>query len=1052
MPVIFKAAMASTPLPAENFPPSPISAPPAGADNYVIGDEIAQGGMGSILEAMDTKLLRTVAAKVMSLDAENNPAIRERFLREAQVLATLEHPNIVPIHDVIWEGGEPLFYTMKLVKGRNLQAILDDLRDGKPDTLREHTLDRLLIIFLKVCDAMAFAHSKDVLHRDLKPANVMVGEFGEVLVMDWGLAKRRTGAPAEDDPAEDVATSTPAFKGDVTLHGAVLGTPHYMSPEQAQGGMRTLDQRSDVYSLGAMLYAILLLRRPVEGKTVAEVLQKVINSNLVSPLALQADPGFKPLPHIRGGRVPTALSAVAMRALNYEPERRYPSVTALSADIEAYQSGRATQAENASPLRQIWLLMRRHRTGTAAIAALLLLSFVFVLKVMAGERAARAAETVALHERDNASHALALSNISLAEAAYHERDSGPMRTALDMVPETLRNTDWHYLNARTDTSVATLDASYGKGCGIAAHPTRPGVFAVAMTTRQIVMVEGRTGKVLSRIPITAEKNKDNIWYRALDFSADGKRLVVGGFMSKNIAIYDADTGAVLTQWEFSMPNRAKFSADGSQVMLIGHVLRLALFDAHTGQERWHAEHEYRQGTFLPSGHIFASSRYNFHVLDIATGKILREYPPLAAEASQIVLAPDGASVFIGCHDGVVRRMRLDDGAILFEQRLSGHVAHLHIAVSTDGRQVVGAASLANHARRVRVWNTDTGMVLQNLMGGTSKIEGVAFHPLTGEILISGAQTKIWAPAASLPSKWNLPNGTRFSSVFWSEDLFAPSSHPFLLNPDGTSQPSPTGLKIPNLIWGASSIQGDWVAVGTNGGTEALVSVFHKSASGFDPTCTVTTETIISWLRFSPDARYVVSLDANISITTIESATGRILPPCETKDFKQFRDIGWLTPERLVGVGFTDHSQRGSSDFIVVWDVTTGRMIQRIPGTCAMERLAVSADLSVFAEGGDDKHIRIRDAKTLAIIHEFRAHDGPITALVFHPSRPILASGSSDASVRFWDTRHGTLIQEIRASAHEPDALHFSPSGSRFSSCDTAGTARIWELQFPKDSK
>lgn len=1044
--------MASTPLPAESFPSVPISAPPAGADNYVIGDEIAQGGMGSILEAMDTKLLRTVAAKVMSLDAENNPVIRERFLREAHVLATLEHPNIVPIHDVVWEDGEPLFYTMKLVKGRNLQAILDDLRDGKADTLREHTLDRLLIIFLKVCDAVAFAHSKGVLHRDLKPANVMVGEFGEVLVMDWGLAKLRTGVPTDEHPIDDMSTGQPSLQGEVTLHGTVLGTPHYMSPEQALGAMQNLDERSDVYSLGAMLYAILLLRRPVEGKTVAEVLQKVINSNLVSPWALQAVPGSKPLPHIRDGRVPTALSAVAMRALNYEPERRYASVTTLSADIEAYQSGRATQAENASPLRQIWLLMRRHRTGAAAIAALLLLSFFFVLQVMAEERAARAAEAIALHERDKASQALALSNISLAEAAYHERDSGPMRTALDMVPESLRNTDWHYLSARTDTSLATLDASYGKGCGIAAHPTRPGVFAVAMTTRQIVMVEGQTGKVLSRFPITSEKKRNNIWYRALDFSPDGKRLIVGGFMSKNVAIYDAETGTVLTQWEFSMPNRAKFSADGSQVMLIGHELRLALFDARTGQEIWHAADEYRHGTFLVSGHFFASSRYNFHVLDIATGKIIREYPRLAAEASQIVLAPDGASVFIACRDGVVRRMRLDDGEILFEQRLSGHVANLHIAVSSDGRRVVGAASLANHARRVRVWDADTGMVLQNLMGGTSKIEGVAFHPLTDDILISGAQTKMWAPAVSPPSKWNLSNGTSFGSVFWSEDLFAPSSHPFILHPDGTSQPSSTGLKIPNLIWGASSIQGDWVAVGTTGGTEALVSVFHKSASAFDPTCTVTTETIISWLRFSPDARYLVSLDPNTVITTIEAATGRLLPPCETKDFKQFRDIGWLTPEHLVGVGFTDHSQRGSSDFIVVWDVTTGRMIQRIPGTCAMERLAVSADLSVFAEGGDDKHIRIRDARTLAIIHEFRAHDGPITALVFHPSRPILASGSSDTSVRFWDPRHGTLIQEIRASSHEPDALHFSPSGSRFSSCDTSGIVRIWDLKLLENLK
>ena len=163
--------------------------PALGSANYHLGREVARGGMGCILEAEDRKLARTVAAKAVMLDSDMDEATKQRFIREAEVLAQLAHPNIVPIHDIVWEGGVPLFYTMKLVKGRTLHAILKDLRHQNSGVLREYTLDRLLAIFRKVCDAIAFAHSKGVLHRDLKPENIMVGEFGEVLVMDWGLAK-----------------------------------------------------------------------------------------------------------------------------------------------------------------------------------------------------------------------------------------------------------------------------------------------------------------------------------------------------------------------------------------------------------------------------------------------------------------------------------------------------------------------------------------------------------------------------------------------------------------------------------------------------------------------------------------------------------------------------------------------------------------------------------------------------------------------------------------------------------------------------------------------
>lgn len=169
---------------------------------FVFGGEIARGGMGSILKAEDCKLGRTIAVKIMLSELNVEESQKQRFINEAAVLARLEHPNIVPIHDLGRTTSGELYYSMKLVKGRTLKNILDAIRDGDAETMKLYTLDRLLMAFRKVCecDALAFAHAKGIIHRDLKPENVMVGEFGEVLVMDWGLAKILNAAVAPASP------------------------------------------------------------------------------------------------------------------------------------------------------------------------------------------------------------------------------------------------------------------------------------------------------------------------------------------------------------------------------------------------------------------------------------------------------------------------------------------------------------------------------------------------------------------------------------------------------------------------------------------------------------------------------------------------------------------------------------------------------------------------------------------------------------------------------------------------------------------------------------
>lgn len=426
---------------------APPEAHPDARVPYEFGHEIARGGMGSVLEAQDCKLGRKVAVKVMLSELDADAAQQQRFVHEAAVLGRLEHPNIVPIHDIGRDTEGQLYYSMKLVKGRTLQSILDGLREGDAATASHYTLDRLLTIFRKVCDAMAFAHANGIIHRDLKPENIMVGEFGEVLVMDWGLAKflhedrDLIKALARSGAAWEATLAAAGTNFGMTMDGDVMGTPQYMSPEQAEGRVADMDARSDIFSLGGILYCILTLRPPVEGKTLKEVLDKVATGRITPPsthgtttskgkagtkgAVLEANK-ISPLPHMPGGKVPGALSAVAMKALTLSVTKRYQSVAAFSADVEKYQSGFATSAENAGAWKQFTLLIKRNKAAAFGIAAVLVVGGTLGTQaVIAGRRA-----TQAIAELKKSAPAL----LQLAES---EADSQRFASALDKLDAAL---------------------------------------------------------------------------------------------------------------------------------------------------------------------------------------------------------------------------------------------------------------------------------------------------------------------------------------------------------------------------------------------------------------------------------------------------------------------------------------------------------------------------------------------------------------------------------------------------------------------------------------
>ena len=300
---------------------------PHGLEKYTNFREMARGGSAVLRTCFDRVTGRTVVVKTLLPEFRQDRTENRRLLREARVTAQLQHPNTVPVYEIGRDPVEGLYFTMKRVSGENLFEILKRIASGAPETVAEFPLDRRIEIVSGAGLALMYAHARGVIHRDIKPENIWVGNFGEVILLDWGVAKvwgQTDDAPCSPRPTSDQGEPLQAL----TMAGDRPGTPLYMSPEQINVNRATVDERTDIFSMGVVLYEATALREPFRGRFVQETFENILHDTPPPPSAVRPQE-----------RIPPALDAVIMKAMSKNPSDRYPTMRQMLEALRASVGG-----------------------------------------------------------------------------------------------------------------------------------------------------------------------------------------------------------------------------------------------------------------------------------------------------------------------------------------------------------------------------------------------------------------------------------------------------------------------------------------------------------------------------------------------------------------------------------------------------------------------------------------------------------------------------------------------------------------------------------------
>ena len=1035
----------------------------AGDVDFVLSKLLGHGGMGLVYRARQVAVDREIAVKLVRPDMTNQPGVREAFFTEAVVTADLDHPNIVPIHDLGITGDGRLFYAMKEVRGVSWTKAI-----------QEKPLAENLDILLSVGDALAFAHARDVVHRDLKPENVMLGEFGEVLVMDWGLAVSVT---AEGKAKRLAAGDGPA------------GTPAYMAPEMARGDWAAIGPASDVYLLGAILFEIVTGKPPHTGNTVRECLLNAAN-NVLQPTGKSGE-----------------LLRIARQAMAMEPAARYPGVKAFQAALRDYRMHAQSVA-----------LADKARTRQAALATLpepelyresneIIAAFQQALELWAANAAAvhglrQAREAFANLALNRGDLSLAQSQISAmaTEVDTHMIGGTPLAPPAALASKvTIAR-----MEAERKDRRARVTRRVAVGLGVAVIVVSASAYLITKRQRDRALAAERQAVAAERQAKTAERTALDAKART---EAANRELEQQNYLNLMTAVQAKLDAGVISQaqdllwqtpvrlrgWEWgyqiqrchpellSLPTPGNcyvlsldLSRDGRQVLVATHGPIVAAYDSADGSLRWQIKDQSGRGfssaafvggdgtvvTGTLAGAVelwdagatqprWSRKGHNGQVLGVAvspdarhilswgnndntvrvwaaaTGEPLWSRSEFTVRVLAAAFSPDGQRIAVNCLTGQLWMYDATTGEERQHFKLPfGEVTA--VAFSPDGMRLAGAGT-----QRCVIWQTADPGKYTVLYGHSSWVAAVAFAPDGQTFLSTGADgtVRLWDVRAGKEIRRFLghggsvsrvsffPGGKRFATVGYDDRCVK------VWATTGTPAYRTLQVQATNVFSVAFSPDGTQLLAGCGEGNQAkLMSV----ASGDCVRVFKGHAASVQAVAFSADGQHVMTGSQDKAVKLWQTATGQeslTFPP-------QACDV--------VGVAFapdgrTMLSRTGSpTTGVTVWDAVAGTMLWS------------QGHAGGAAYSPDGRYVLagqwLKDAATGKQIREFSLA-GPCA---FSPDSRFVLVASTSGSLCLMDVATGTLVREFIGHTQQVTAVAFSPAGNRVVSGSFDETARIWD--------
>jgi len=920
----------------------------------------------------------TEAASVGGARPGLSTDVNARFLREARVTGQLEHPSVMPVYEIGRRSDGTLYYAMRLVRGRSLAAAIAEAPD-----LRQRLL--LLPHYRDICNAIAYAHSRGVIHRDIKPENVMLGEFGETVVLDWGLAKVKGQPDRRQESLEQGLRKLKDHDGGRTVDGAAMGTPHYMSPEQARGQVAEVDHQSDIYSLGAVLYEILAGAPPYDGRDAMAVLSQVINAE--PPVVTEREPA-----------APTELVAVAHKAISRRKSERYDTATELSADVGAYMAGERVAAYEYTGWEVFGRFVRRHLAVVSAVVVvfLALVATAVVSSVYYGrERDARKQELRAKHRVEAAS--AELQRAMRKEVA--ERRQAQYRLSQALVEKALRvEQSQRFAAARIYAAAALINnPAYAKSPHYEPGFARRHPAAADLKVRAISLLFRSARLPSLRLSAVTFAGSRQQWQAlsatrmlAAAVNTDGSVMIWRLGEKKALHRLSGHPGGV---WQ------SDFSPAGDALVTVGRDGKTRIWDTHTGKVQ--ATFSVPRGkcrtvSWSPAGRHIAIG--NDHGDVFLWDWPARRFVGRMAGRGSVIFSQgwsaDGTLLANVFYDKTLRIWTIPGPKVVELPRSQGpfHAA----AFSPDGATL----ATTDWVRNISIWSTRPYRRLRSLRGHEGPVLGLAFTA-DGMTLVSGGFDRmlmVWNLATGARRVALEAHGERLRKIrfFWRDQ------------------------RLVTLAWDRTVKT--WAL---RAGRPSRAAVGHTD--------------YVTGLKFSPDGRFFASSSSDRTVRIWHTATG--LPKHVMKGHTDQADaVAWSSDGAQVVSACRDRTVR-------IWDAATGAPGRVLVGhKTRVNSVGVSPDNRWIASADHYGQVRLWNRRTGQLIQVVKAHNGPAWEVAFSPDSRLLASVGSDHLVKIWQTGTWRLSATLKGHTDWVSGVRFSSDGRLLASSGKDRRTIVWDLR------